>query len=401
MDTTDINDILSKEGKQFKSEPNQYMDLKGNLNTNDNPFIKASNNQNAKKQKNKISNSQSKYKYNKKPPTKFDTKNSKELDINYIEVMEEDKDGDLKKNNFWYKKFKYLNKKYNMSSKYKSALNKEYVIYYCHYHWTYIESEKYNEKGKKLRSSKCYSRVYYYKNLHKYLMDWGHSEFCDKLNIPKYENYADIEGEISNYKEFKNDIIKYLNSHPIIKYTEYKKKEHKLYYKNHCNFRININTLKNIYYNWRKENIIFKKYSIFEFNKTKNGFEYLKDYSYTYIYNKSGKTHFLHEHAIFCSDFFIKKLRTSKHWYIDCTFIVPPNFKQMLVIMYRDEISGVRYPGLFAILNNKKKEGYMLIFKKIKDIITIENSKELSLISYSVDYEQSLLDTCRTIFKDI
>ena len=111
-----------------------------------------------------------------------------------------------------------------MSSKYKSALNKEYVIYYCHYHWTYIESEKYNEKGKKLRSSKCYSRVYYYKNLHKYLMDWGHSEFCDKLNIPKYENYADIEGEISNYKEFKNDIIKYLNSHPIIKYSEYKKK---------------------------------------------------------------------------------------------------------------------------------------------------------------------------------
>ena len=54
LDTTDINDILSKEGKQFKSEPNQYMDLKGNLNTNDNPFIKASNNQNAKKQKNNI-----------------------------------------------------------------------------------------------------------------------------------------------------------------------------------------------------------------------------------------------------------------------------------------------------------------------------------------------------------
>ena len=100
LDTTDINDILSKEGKQFKSEPNQYMDLKGNLNTNDNPFIKASNNQNAKKQKNKISNSQSKYKYNKKPPTKFDTKNSKELDINYIEVMEEDKDGDYKKTIF-------------------------------------------------------------------------------------------------------------------------------------------------------------------------------------------------------------------------------------------------------------------------------------------------------------
>jgi len=120
--------------------------------------------------------------------------------------MEEDKDGDYKKNNIWYKKFTYLNK-YNISSKYKFALNKEYVIYYCHYHWTYIESDKYNEKGKKLRFSKCYSRVYYYKYLHKYLMDWGHSEFCDKLNIPKYENYGDIEGEISNYKELKMTLL--------------------------------------------------------------------------------------------------------------------------------------------------------------------------------------------------
>ena len=51
MDTTDINNILSKKGKQFKNESNQYIDLKGNLNTNDNPFIKASNNQNSKKEK--------------------------------------------------------------------------------------------------------------------------------------------------------------------------------------------------------------------------------------------------------------------------------------------------------------------------------------------------------------
>ena len=67
------------------------------------------------------------------------------------------------------------------------------------------------------------------------------------------------------------------------------------------------------------------------------------------------------------------QLRTAKHWYIDCTFVVPPSFKQMLVIMYRDDNSGVRYPGLFGLINNKKQEGYMCLFKSIKDIITLDN----------------------------
>ena len=189
-----------------------------------------------------------------------------------------------------------------------------------------------------------------------------------------------------------------MNEHPVIKYSEFKKKAIKFYYKNNCNFTININTFKNIYYNWRKGNVIFKKYSIFEYNKTLNGMDFLKDYQFTHLYNKSGKSKFIHEHAIFCSDYFIKRLRSAKHWYIDCTFIVPPNFKQLLVIMYRDEISGIRYPGLFGLINNKKKEGYLCMFKKIKEIITIEETKDLSIYSYSIDFEEALLETCKIIF---
>ena len=153
-----------------------------------------------------------------------------------------------------------------------------------------------------------------------------------------------------------------------------------MYHKHGCNFSINTNTFKNIYYIWRKGNIIFKKYSIFEYNKTINGLEYLKDYEYTYLYNKSGKSIFLHEHAIFCSDYFIKKLRIAHHWYIDCTFGIPPDFKQLLVIMYKDENSGKRYLGLFGLINNKKKEGYKRLFKKIKELITIEDSKEFFIL---------------------
>ena len=93
-------------------------------------------------------------------------------------------------------------KKYTISSKYNYAKNNDHVINNCPYHWTTIESDKLNKIGKTLRTSKCFSKVYYYKKSHKYLIDWGYSDFCDKLNIPKYKNFADIEGEIKNYKNF-------------------------------------------------------------------------------------------------------------------------------------------------------------------------------------------------------
>ena len=38
------------------------------------------------------------------------------------------------------------------------------------------------------------------------------------------------------------------------------------------------------------------------------------------------------------------------------------------------------------------------MFKKIKDIITIEDSKELFIYSYSVDFEEALLYTCKIMF---
>ena len=103
-----------------------------------------------------------------------------------IELSQEDKEGDEK--NFWYKKFKYLGKKYIMETKKSYAEKNEYIIYYCHLHNTTIESQKTNKEGNKLKTAKCYSRVYNYKANNKYLMDWEHSQFFDKLNLPKYEN---------------------------------------------------------------------------------------------------------------------------------------------------------------------------------------------------------------------
>ena len=38
------------------------------------------------------------------------------------------------------------------------------------------------------------------------------------------------------------------------------------------------------------------------------------------------------------------------------------------------------------------------MFKKIISIITIENSKELKLVSYSIDFEKSLIETLKKQF---
>ena len=62
-------------------------------------------------------------------------------------------------------------------------------------------------------------------------------------------------------------------------------------------------------------------------------------------YNKSNKSLFQHEHAIFISDYFINKLNTLKHFYIDGTFVFPKGFKQLIVILFLDENINKRFPG--------------------------------------------------------
>ena len=88
---------------------------------------------------------------------------------------------------------------------------------------------------------------------------------------------------MKNYKHFRTNLIEYLEKNPLIKYSEFKLKDTKYYYKNECNFEIHTNTFKNLYYNWRMESIIFKKYIILIYNKTKNKKKF-SERLYLYIY---------------------------------------------------------------------------------------------------------------------
>lgn len=286
-------------------------------------------------------------------------------------------------------------------TKNKVAEKQNDIIYYCNMHNTMIDSDEYNEKGKKKKIAKCNARIYYNKSENKYYLETDHSDYCQMKSNKSYTNLADINSEINNYKNFKDELINYLNINPVIKYGDFKEKAINLYYKNNCNFKILDNTFKNLYYNWRANTNLHTKFAIFNWNKTLDGKEYLREYKFSLLYNNTGKKLFEHEHIIYCSNYFIKKLKEAIHWYIDGTWIYPRGFKQLIIILYYDKNSKKRYPGLFALINNKTIEGYLELFNKIKSIITIENTKELKLESYSIDFEKALITSLGLIFKGI
>ena len=294
----------------------------------------------------------------------------------------------------------WLGKKYFRMTKKKDIKRLNNIYYYCINHRTLKNSTESNKKGEPKRISLCNARLIYVKDIEEFYTDWEHSSYCNNQKAQEYQNLGDINEQINNYKDLKEKLTLYLNTHSMITVGEFIKKGYKLYDKCSCKFNVENYTFKNIYYNWRKSSLSFKKYSSLEYPNTKENTPFLRDYSYITLYNASGKSQFIHEHLIFVSNYFIKKLSQSVHLYIDGTFIYPPGFNQLIVILYRDENSGVRYPGLFALINNKKYEGYIYLFEKINFLITVENTIELNLVSYSIDFEKALINATNKVFKN-
>lgn len=109
----------------------------------------------------------------------------------------------------------------------------------------------------------------------------------------------------------------------------------------------------------------------------------------------------MHEHVIYISNFIIKKLLYSSHYYIDGTFVIPNGFRQLIVILYYDPFSKKRYSGLYSLINNKKELGYITLFNSIKNFITLEFTKPLKLKSITIDFEISLINALRIVFPNV
>ena len=128
-----------------------------------------------------------------------------------------------------------------------------------------------------------------------------------------------------------------------------------------------------------------------EFKKTADNGEFL----YFLDWVDNAKTECM---AIFLSDWGADILKRSRMWFCDGTFSVTPDpFKQVYIIMTQTEghssehIKGVRCG--FALLPNKKKETYELLFNTLKNRIQPTNLEHIM-----TDFEQSLFSVIKQTF---
>ena len=87
-------------------------------------------------------------------------------------------------------------------------------------------------------------------------------------------------------------------------------------------------------------------------------------------------------------------MRKSKNFFVDGTFH-HPEFKQMLIIMYKDIITDLKIPGLYIIMNSKKEELYDFILSSIFNLLTKYNSINLDLETIVTDQEKALINSLK------
>ena len=86
-------------------------------------------------------------------------------------------------------------------------------------------------------------------------------------------------------------------------------------------------------------------------------------------------------------------MKKSKHIFIDGTYIHPFNYIQTIVVLFIDEITNLKVPGLFALLSNKSYNDYKYLFSLIKDyIFDISNNKTIT-----IDFEEPLIKAIHEI----
>ena len=119
-----------------------------------------------------------------------------------------------------------------------------------------------------------------------------------------------------------------------------------------------------MYYNWKQKAKIFSWFSIFDNNLTKDNYPYLKDVQNKYIYNTPKDNIYWHTYILWMTNNHINRMRKSKHYYIDFTYI-----RVLLVMMYYDDISDKKIPGIYLLINTKFESSYIIVFESIVNLI--------------------------------
>ena len=97
---------------------------------------------------------------------------------------------------------------------------------------------------------------------------------------------------------------------------------------------------------------------------------------------------------MFASDFTLHILKSSDEWYLDGTFQIVKEtlFSQLYVVVCKAPRSSLRIPCVFALLPDKTKATYSIIFNKLKEL-GVAGPKVAHL-----DYEMAVYSTIKKVF---
>ena len=239
-----------------------------------------------------------------------------------------------------------------------------------------------------------------------YFFVTDHSVDCYKLSKNIFEEF---ENEYQKEKIKKENIIKdkenfiikcnqIMDTSNIYDRNIFKQEFLKIYNMNKYNFPINNNLLSNIITRWKNSSVRFTKNCIIWNMTDYQNRLILRDYR-VMPYEKGDKISTVTlEYAMWANDENIIRIRKSKNYFIDATFHHPPEFKQMLILMYNDYIKNLKIPGIYIIMNSKKEELYDIIFDSIVNILTQNKNIELEVETIVTDQEKALINCVKKYF---
>ena len=74
-------------------------------------------------------------------------------------------------------------------------------------------------------------------------------------------------------------------------------------------------------------------------------------------------------------------MQETPHLYIDATYISTKDYYQLVIIMAYYTLIDLKIPCSYILMNNKNEKCYELVFKSLLNIITMDNSIDLKIIS--------------------
>lgn len=244
----------------------------------------------------------------------------------------------------------------DIKKKYKNK--KKYKIYSCQYRRKYEASRKH--KGKF-----CSSQIALEINNNNEIINKNfillekHSEECINHNCI---NLPEVKEVTLKQKEFNEKVFKFLDNITYFD-NKYIKSEILKIHKGY-NFNFDNKDLNRLINNFKKNSYKFTKEYMFIQNKDKEGNFILRDYSF-FLIDSGKKSKLSGEYAIWTNEFMIAHMRVSPYYFIDGTWYKPPGMVQILIIMFKEIITGLKIPGIYIVTNLKNEEMYNKIFTSV------------------------------------